>query len=147
MNPFICSRIIGQTFPSFPSQTALTPQFPLQPVAACSHKKMDNSQEILYTLNSYISLKKLYFTQAEQSVDSKEQCSMAGLDYTCSMPTNRHRTHDAVDRSFYDAINQLYFYYAQELKQRYTFPLPGSCRSSGMVRGRTISASEKMDGC
>ncbi len=30
---------------------------------------------------------------------------MAGLDYTCSMPTNRHRTHYAIDRSFYDAIN------------------------------------------
>ena len=29
---------------------------------------------------------------------------MVGLNYTCSMPTNRHRTHDAVDRSFYDAI-------------------------------------------
>ena len=29
---------------------------------------------------------------------------MVSLNYTCSMPTNRHRTHDAVDRSFYDAI-------------------------------------------
>ena len=31
---------------------------------------------------------------------------MAGLNYTCSMPTSRHRTHDAVDRSFYDAIKK-----------------------------------------
>ena len=36
----------------------------------------------------------------ERSGNAEEWCFGAGLDYTGSIPTNRPRTHETVDRSF-----------------------------------------------